>query len=137
MSGVFQRSGPDRTVGPIVGDTSQGPKVEVSSNGPLATDNNRWAGATCYKCGQVGHIRTYFPSTWPDLRINPVSIRPRNNENSNIGVVARGVRKIKITVPQIIGAIRKYGNKAASPIGIKPVKLGADYLGYSKLPKTD
>jgi hypothetical protein len=132
-SRIYRGSAPIRTVWPEVGDISRGPRVEVSNNGPVATDNNRWVITICYKCGQVGHIRAYCPLTGPDLCLDPASIRRRNNENSNRGGGQRDKENKNNQATNNGGN----GNKSASPIEIKPVKLGADSLGYSKLPKSD
>jgi hypothetical protein len=85
ISDVSQGTAPVSAMGMEAGEGPQGPRMEVSNHGPPASDNGRWADATCYKCGQLGHIRPYCPSTGPDMRLDPSAVRRRNADNSNRG----------------------------------------------------
>jgi hypothetical protein len=61
-----------QTIGTEPNEGTLAYKVEVVGDGDAQNfDNNRYAGATCFKSGQVDHIRPTCPSTGPDKKLDP------------------------------------------------------------------
>jgi hypothetical protein len=108
ISDVADGSNPVRTMGTEPSEGAPTYRVEVVGDGGVQNlDNNRYAGATCFKCGQVGHIRPTCPSTGPDKRLDPQNSRRKpngsNNSNRGRGQRGRGGRNTALTI--IKGAI--------------------------------
>jgi hypothetical protein len=100
ISDVANGSNPVRTMGTEPSEGTPTYRVEVVGDGGVQNhDNNRYAGATCFKCGQVGHIRPTCPSTGPDKRLDPQNSRRRpngsNNSNRGGGQQGRGGRNTR------------------------------------------
>jgi hypothetical protein len=90
---VSDISNPVQTIGPEGDDSTPTCRVDVSrDNGSQAASFNRYADATCFKCGEKGHIRPVCPYTGPDKRLDPNRTRGRNTggNNSTRGGVQRG-----------------------------------------------
>lgn len=86
ISDVADGLNPIRTMGTEPHESAPTYRLEVVGDG--GTQNlDKYAGATCFKCGQIGHIRPTCPSTGPDKKLDPSNFRrkPNGSNNSNQG----------------------------------------------------
>jgi hypothetical protein len=86
ISDVSDGSNPVRTMGSEGDDSTPTCRVEVNrDSGSQAVGFNRYADATCFKCGEKGHIRPGCPYTGPDKRLDPNGTRGRNTGGNGSG----------------------------------------------------
>jgi hypothetical protein len=86
ISDVSDGSNPVRTMGPEGDDSTPTCRVEVNGDsGSQAVSFNRYADATCFKCGEKGHIRPGCLYTGLDKRLDPNGTRGHNTGENGSG----------------------------------------------------